>query len=220
MSSGRTSGHRPYHHGNLREALLQAAAVDLAAGGPLAVTLRGAARRAGVSQTAPYRHFPDKQTLLAAIAEQGFRALAHTTRRAAQRYRGNPLKCLQTAGVEYVRFALGNPARYRLMFGPSVADRGAYPALSAAAASAFRTLVEVVAQCHRADVMRPGDPADDALIAWSLVHGLASILMDSQVPRGAARARQLELARRAGEVLVKGLGKRRRERAARAKRPP
>ncbi len=119
-----------------------------------------------------------------------------------------------------MRFALGNPARYRLMFGPSIGDRGAYAALSAAAASAFRTLVEVVAQCHRADAMRPGDPADDALIAWSLVHGLASILMDSQVPRGAGRARQLELARRAGEVLVKGLGKRRRERAARAKRPP
>ncbi len=63
--------------------------MDLAAGGPLAVTLRGAARRAEVSQTAPYRHFPDKQALLAAIAEQGFRALAHTTRRAIAGIRSN-----------------------------------------------------------------------------------------------------------------------------------
>src|SRR5437867_11394050 len=84
-----------YHHGNLREALVEAATALLDAEGPLGVTLRGAARRAGVSQTAPYRHFRDKGALLASVAEKGFRDLDRTMKEAARAHPADPLRALE-----------------------------------------------------------------------------------------------------------------------------
>src|ERR1700674_5400381 len=96
-----------YHHGDLPAALLRAAGKTLEKHGPAGLSLRAAARRAGVSHNAPYRHFPGREALLAALAAEGFAMLA-------ERLRGQPGRAM---GEAYVRFALEHPQRFRLMFG-------------------------------------------------------------------------------------------------------
>ncbi len=170
-----------YHHGNLREALVGAAGALLEADGPLGVTLRGAARRAGVSQAAPYRHFRNKSALLASVAEEGFRELERAMQRAAQAHRSNPLRALQAMAVGVVRFAAAHPSHYRLMSGPAVRGRD-HPTLREAAMAAWQTLGEVVVACQRARRMRAGDPMPLAFAMWCLAHGLSVLLVDEQIP--------------------------------------
>ena len=131
-----TSPSRAYHHGALKTALLDAADALLDEGGAGAVSLREAARRAGVSATAPYRHFADKEALLAALATRGFEQFGAALEDAA-RDESDPLAAM---GLAYVRFALARPGRFRLMFGPGISDRSRYPELQAAAARAFEWL--------------------------------------------------------------------------------
>jgi len=128
-----------YHHGDLRTALLQAAGRALEKDGPDAISLRELARRADVSHNAPYRHFPDRRALLDALAEDGFAQLARDLL-------GKPWR---EQAVAYVRFALANPERFRLMFARPV------PA-------ALRRLVE-------------GDAVAQA--TWAMVHGLTHLIL-------------------------------------------
>src|SRR5579863_1170193 len=104
---------RPYHHGNLREALLQGAVRVIAELGPSAFTLREAARRAGVSHNAPYRHFRDREDLLAAVSTDGFDRLARAL--AAAGPKAGPLDRLRLSGVAYVNFALRWPQHFAAM---------------------------------------------------------------------------------------------------------
>src|SRR5262245_57949686 len=127
-----TLDEKPYHHGNLKAELLAAASALLDEGGAGAVSLRAAARRAGVSATAPYRHFADKEVLLAAVAAEGFRAFGAALTAAAS----NPTP-LAAMGLAYVRFALAHRGLFRLMFGPGIPDRDRHPELAAAADRAF-----------------------------------------------------------------------------------
>lgn len=151
-----------YHHGDLRSALLAAASQILEEQGLAALSLREAARRAGVSHNAPYRHFPDRDSLLAELAAEGFRQLG-------QAMRG---KQGREMGEAYVRFALENPSRFRLMFGGQVRLER-----HAALASAARGTHDALVQAFRA---QPGiaDAEKAAAAAWSLVHGLAQLLID------------------------------------------
>src|SRR5579864_3662327 len=106
---------RPYHHGHLREALLQGAVRAIAELGPAAFTLREVARRAGVSHNAPYRHFRDKEALLAAVANEGYRELTAAMLAAAGRQvRG--VDRLKHAGLAYIEFALRRPEHFTVMF--------------------------------------------------------------------------------------------------------
>jgi AcrR family transcriptional regulator len=122
-----------------------------------ALTLREAARRAGVSPAAPYRHFADKQALLAAVAEEGFRTMVDEMRRASGEHATEPLAALRAVGLAYVGFAIRHPSHFRVMFGREVADRSSHPALGQAAAAAFELLAEGVAGCQRAGLLRAGD---------------------------------------------------------------
>src|ERR671929_1278117 len=146
-----TSPGRGYHHGALKTALLDAGEALLDEGGAGAVSLREAARRAGVSATAPYRHFADKEALLAALATRGFEQFGAAFEDAA-RDESDPLAAM---GLAYVRFALARPGRFRLMFGPGISDRSRFPELQAAAARAFGRLVA----CVEANP-RPGRESD------------------------------------------------------------
>src|SRR5215467_8023087 len=107
--------HKPYHHGNLREALLEAAIRLIAEVGPTAFTLREVARRAGVSHNAPYRHFQDKDDLMAAVAAQGFQELTAAMLEAAGQ-RSDVREQLKQAGLGYVTFALRCPEHFTVMF--------------------------------------------------------------------------------------------------------
>lgn len=151
-----------YHHGDLRSALLRATAEVLEKQGLEAITLRDVARRAGVSHNAPYRHFTDRNALLAALAEDGFRDLGKALE-------GKPGIRM---GEAYVRFGLAHPARFRLMFGGSLQLRD-HPALRDASDFAYQALLRAV----RARQEVP-DPEIAAAAAWSLVHGLANLLLD------------------------------------------
>src|SRR5579859_4246626 len=108
---------RPYHYGNLRSALLAEALRALAEGGPASLSLRELARRLGVSHAAPYRHFADKDVLLAAIAQQGFELLAAEVEAAAAQHPDESLFQLADMGWAYVRFALRQPQHFQVMFG-------------------------------------------------------------------------------------------------------
>ncbi|HEV2239259.1 MAG TPA: TetR/AcrR family transcriptional regulator, partial [Ktedonobacterales bacterium] len=172
---------RPYHHGDLRAALIQAGLAILAEQGAEALTVRAAARRAGVSHNAPYRHFADKDALLAAIAEEGFNELAEALERARLFAGAAPRAQLEETGWAYVRFALDHPQHFRVMFSSSVAPGDRPPGLAAAATRAFGVLVAIVRAGQAAGVLTTGEPWQLALTCWAQVHGLAQLLLDKQV---------------------------------------
>ena len=170
---------RPYHHGNLKEALLDAAVELIAETGPRGFTLREAARRAGVSHNAPYRHFRDKDELLAAVATGGFGRLMHAMQRAAPR--AQPIDRLRRAGLAYVDFALRWPQHFAAMF-DAPWEAKAYPECAAAAERCFGTLVQLVRGAQAAGQMPPGDPQPLAYQAWSIVHGISKLANAGQLP--------------------------------------
>ncbi len=180
MLSMSTSQRSSYHHGHLRPALIAAARALLDEGGPGAVGLREAARRVGVSPTATYRHFRDKEALLAAVAAEGFREFAAALADAGRR-REEPLSAM---GAAYVDFALARPGMFGLMFSPLMAKRELYPELRAAAEEAFAQLRHGVRS--QAPDAENFDTA--ALAAWSLVHGLSHLILDGVLPAASAQA--------------------------------
>jgi AcrR family transcriptional regulator len=152
---------RPYHHGDLRAALLDAADQLLDSGGDGAVSLREAARAAGVSPTAAYRHFADKDALLAALAARHFAEFGKAMQAAGS---------LNGMGATYIRFALARPGRFRLMLGPLLSRAGSHPDLQAASQAAF-------------DGLQGSAPSPEAALrAWGLVHGLSHLLLDGAIP--------------------------------------
>lgn len=167
---------KPYHHGDLREALVAAGEEVLAEAGEAGLTLRAVAAKVGVTQAAPYRHFPDKDALLAAIAARGFGefkvALDEGVARGKQ-----PVEQLLEAGQAYLAFAMKHPARVRVMF-RLVAGNEAVPELLATAPSAFNVLIDGVRRCQEAGELPAGDPLPLAMACWSMVHGLALLVLD------------------------------------------
>ncbi len=166
-----------YHHGNLGPALIAAARELLDADGPGAVSLREAARRVGVSATATYRHFNDKDHLLAAVAAEGYREFAQMLRDADH-------SALSGMGNAYIDFALAHPGLFRLMFGPLLRERDRYPELGAAADDAFNALLEGAKHFSRP---REDDAESVAYAAWSFSHGLARLVLDEVIPRERAQ---------------------------------
>lgn len=172
--AGRPRRKKPYHHGDLRSEVLEAAIELIGERGLAGLSLRECARRAGVSHAAPYRHFADKNALLFAIAEQGFGRLARSGEAAMAEHESLREK-LDAYGIAYVRFAFENPVHHRVMFTAEFPtdDAGADPD-----ARAFELLVETASQVAGPDV----DPQVAALAAWSLSHGLSMLILDARVP--------------------------------------
>jgi AcrR family transcriptional regulator len=162
----------PYHHGDLRRALLDTALEAVGEQGPAAVSLRDVARRAGVSHAAPTHHFRDKTTLLTALAAEGWSLLADALQEAATN--GDSFGDL---GVAYVVFATSHPAHFAVMRAPGLA-RADDPELEAAMGRA-RAQLESGVQRFEAGSTR--DTATTALAAWSLVHGLAALILEGAV---------------------------------------
>jgi AcrR family transcriptional regulator len=140
-----------------------------------AFTLREVARRVGVSHTAPYRHFADKQVLLAAVAEKGFAELGAATR-AAFEAEPNVADGFLAVGQEYIGFAVTRPVLFRLMYDPSLDE--SRPTLTDAKEAAFGVLLGAVAAAQQSGVLRKGDLVDVAITAWAAVHGLAQLAID------------------------------------------
>ena len=173
-----TSKKQRYHHGDLRPALITAATTLVEENGVGAVSLREIARRVGVSAPATYRHFANKDSLLAAVAAEGFRDLGAALA-AASRSQRDPLSAM---GMAYVRFALSRRGVFRLMFGPELAKRANFPELKSAADQAFQWL--------NGGAQARGRAAQDSHLAaiapWALVHGLAQLFLDGVLPEAQA----------------------------------
>jgi AcrR family transcriptional regulator len=161
-----------YHHGDLKRALLEAALEMLDEEGTEGVGLRELARRVGVSAAAPYRHFRGRQALLEAVATEGFGRFSAMM--AAKEQDLPEIEQLPAMAEAYVRFALVQPALFRLMFSRQV-DKTGNRALHDAAIEAYASLAKAAAR----EV--PDAPSEGAVIAWSFVHGLAMLLLDEQI---------------------------------------
>ena len=161
-----------YHHGDLRSALLDAAIELIAERGLTGLSLRECARRAGVSHGAPARHFPDKNALVLAIAQQGFEQLAAAGVAAMQEV-ADPIERLDAYGVAYVRFAVEQPVLFRVMF----SGQFELPAPDGVDAGSFELLVAAA----RA-IVGEDDELLGAIASWSLPHGLAMLLLDGRIP--------------------------------------
>ena len=192
---------RPYHHGHLREALLRAALQTIAELGPAAFTLREVARRAKVSHNAPYRHFRDKDALLAAVAAQGFRELTQAMLDAGQKQM-KALDKLKHCGLAYVAFATRRPEHFTVMFDTPVTG-AKDPEYTEVSEEAFHTLVTYVKNCQDEGELPSGDTLERALYAWSLVHGIAKLAVAGRFPFR-TRAEMLTFAEFAIEQSVVG----------------
>jgi AcrR family transcriptional regulator len=169
---------QPYHHGDLRSALMAAALELIVQHGVKGFTLKDAAHMAGVSVAAPYRHFDDKEALLRAIQEEGFAAfdaaLGASRERAA-----TPEGRLVELGVAYLRFALEHPAHIRVMFGNTGGEKPEYrdfPPDGRTGIAGYDLLVEAVAEF---DPLAPAEVQRDLVLAcWSIVHGFAMLYLE------------------------------------------
>lgn len=182
---------RPYHHGDLRNALLTAARQILEQESLSALTLREVARRAGVSHAAPYRHFPSHEALLAELATEGFVALKAGLVAAVEPADVEADR-IAHLGAAYMRFVAQRPALSRLMFGPQLPNREQYPKLAEAADSIGEAIGESL---H--------DPAL-GLSIWAAVHGLAMLILENVIDLG-QRQSGLDVLPSRAEILLRSL---------------
>jgi AcrR family transcriptional regulator len=169
-----------YHHGDLPRALLSEAVQIIQEQGVDALTLRGVGERLGVSRTAMYRHFPSKQALLGAVAAEGFRTLrAELLAAYEEGARGRP--GFEEMGLAYVRFALGHPSHYRVMFGGFVSRDDIDPDRTRVGADAFQVLVDAIVEQQQSGLVRGDDPRMLAVYIWSVVHGVAMLALDGML---------------------------------------
>jgi AcrR family transcriptional regulator len=169
-----------YHHGDLQRALLAEALRTIHTDGVEQLTLRGVGEKLGVSRTALYRHFSGKQALLAAVGREGFRTLRLALVEAWERHgRGRP--GFEAMGLAYVQFAVAHPAHYRVMFGRFLESCAKDAEFVQEAAAAFQALVDSLVEQQQAGLVRQDDPRLLARFVWSVVHGIAMLVIDGQL---------------------------------------
>jgi AcrR family transcriptional regulator len=196
---------RGYHHGNLREALIRAALDLIAKKGPAGLTFAEAARSAGVSPAAPYRHFRDREDLLASVALQGFVRFEAALARAWDEGRGGALAALDRLGRAYLDFARAEPAFYAAMFEAGVAVGDAE--LREASERAFGVLRRAAeAVCALTPVAGRPPALMVALHVWSMAHGIAALFGRGDGARRALPMSPAELMEAQVLVYLKGLG--------------
>ena len=178
---------RPYHHGNLAPALIEAALALLDETQDWAFSLREVARRAGVSHNAPYKHFPEKRDLLAAVAARGFDALAERTLAALVDVEGARARII-ACGRAFAAHGIANPALYRLMFGAALTSpESGRPAIEKAAAAKARAILEEIlgdgvrTGVFPSSLAKPREHAAATLAIWSALHGLTMLAIDDFV---------------------------------------
>lgn len=173
---------KPYHHGDLHQEILCAACDLLEKNNIASLSLRAVAKKVGVSHTAPYRHFKDKESLLAGIAGRGYVELATQLAEAVELYPTDPAAQLQEAGYRYVQLALKNPQCTQLMYSGLLPCDDTYPDLKASGDTAFDGLKMIIEKGQSCGIFKKGDIELLALSAWSVIHGLTLLLISGTLP--------------------------------------
>ncbi len=169
-----------YHHGHLRETLIDEACKQIEQEGAIALNLSQLAQKIGVSQPAVYRHFPNKQALAISVAQKGFEQLTEDLHQAIQPVQGDSLESIRAIATAYIAFALEHPELARLMF--TMKERVTDPTLHNISKAAAVTLVSIIEAAKRHGSLRNQDAEKTVRIIWAAIHGLAMLLMDEQMP--------------------------------------
>ncbi len=172
---------KKYHHGDLENALIQAGVEILSKEGIEGLSLRKVAKRVGVSYSAPYAHFKDRQALIAAISTEGFKQLYDALEIAVAAHADDPRQQLVEAAWTYVQFATDSPAIFKVMFSGVLEKEKDYPSFVEISRKAFDKVVQIVQACQQAGVLRPADPELMTVSMWGQVYGVISLVLEGQV---------------------------------------
>ena len=173
-----------YHHGDLKNALIQAGIEILAKEGIGGLSLRKAARKAGVSHSAPYAHFTDKQNLIAAIASDGHKKIYEQFETIRARHSDNPLRQFVAGAWAFVEFGLSSPDHYKITFSGAIQDEHSHSEFIEYSQRNMQILRDIVEQCRSAGVLNNQDIDSElqAVSIWGLLHGLVLLMIQGQVP--------------------------------------
>jgi AcrR family transcriptional regulator len=170
-----------YHHGDLKNALIRAGIEILASEGVRGLSLRKVAKQAGVSHSAPYAHFADKQALIAAISTEGHARIYAAISEIMTRYADDPLGQLVATARAYLDFGMSEPDHFRITFSGVVEQERDYLALVEMTRKNFKLIREIATRCREASILGPGSDDLLAVSLWGAVHGLVSLIQQDQV---------------------------------------
>ena len=206
---------KPYHHGDLRRVLVEAALKLAKEGGPQAVSVREAARRAGVSAGAPFRHFADRDALMMAVAEEAQRRFRSEIEAAlAETSSADPLKRFRAFGLAYLRWAMRNPAHFEIISSGRTFDHDAAATLSRDNAELIAMTEQMLADAFEKGQLRSGELKQIQIAGRALVYGFARMNIDGHFPRWGVTTAEVErMAESVLDVFISGI-----TRAARTQR--
>ncbi len=176
-----TENKSTYHHGDLKNALINAGVEILAREGVGALSLRKVARQAGVSHSAPYAHFKDKQALITAISIEGFKKLLQELERTFQNYKNDPARLLLEIAWVYFNFALQETDTFKVMFSGVLEKEKKDPDLAAVVQRTYQIVVQAVSICQKERILASGDANLAATALWAQIHGLISLYLEGQI---------------------------------------
>jgi AcrR family transcriptional regulator len=208
IESGAVDDGKSYHHGDLRNALILAAAGLIEERGSVDFAMAEAARKAGVSNAAPYRHFRDKDDLLQSVSHLCFMGLTEAARKAVAGQEVGTVESVIALGRSYIHFMLEHRPFVDLMWG----DQGARAMASDAVdlrGSGFYVLVDAVTAVCERQAITPYDPVEIAAQLWSMVHGLSGLAMNDQISRFLPDADIFELLEKSTYTFFAGLHRQR-----------
>lgn len=195
---------KAYHHGDLRQKIIEESLAWIEQENIVSLSLRGVAKRLGVSHNAPYRHFPDKESLLVAIAKIGFSQLHDALEQAAKSSPNDHQQQLENIGVASIQYAVSHRAYYQVMFSDRQLICEDHPELYRLSQAAFNVLLDAIKAGQSAQVFIFQDSLQLARICWSMTHGLSMLAIDNQLAI-TEEDELTELARMATKVVSTGL---------------
>jgi AcrR family transcriptional regulator len=204
----RTAAPKPYHHGDLRRVLIDAALKLAEEGGPEAVSVREAARRAGVSPGAPFRHFDSRAALMTAVAEEAQRRFRAEIEAALKEPARDPLKRFRAFGLAYLRWAMQNPAHFEIISSGRHFDHDAAAGLSRDNAELIALTERMLSEASAAGSLRATDLKAVKIAGRALVYGFARMKIDGHFPRwGVMEGEADRMAEAVVDLFIAGIGK-------------
>jgi AcrR family transcriptional regulator len=171
-----------YHHGNLKEALISAGLEILSKKGIESLSLRNVAKQIGVSHTAPYNHFRDKQDLLAAISAAGHKQFHIVLLETYQKFKNTPKDLITEIAWAYLQFALQNPDKFKLMFSGALEEEENHPEFEEITQKTINLFEEIIRFCQSNGALGEGNVYKIAITLWSSVHGFTMLVLEDQFP--------------------------------------